>query len=480
MRCLRKHGVPGARGRFRDSPDFPRDFPDDYGEGTEPQNRGSGEERGLPHHEGGRPRQGESGSHHGRGGPEDRRVRWVVPRFAYVAIDDAGRRVKGTLISPSEEVLKKSLSEMGLYLLSTRVVKERKPLLVGKPKIRRRDIINFTIHLRTLISAGVPLSQGLTDLVEQTENRHLKEVLEDVQRNIQAGASFSDALGLHADVFSDTYVNIVRAGEATGRLDQVLGDLVRFLEWNEELASQIRHATIYPSIVLTAVVGLTILLFTFVFPRFIVIFEAAKVDLPLPTKIVIWVSTFFKENILTILVALLFSWAAFFLYGRTERGRLVIDRTKLRLPVVGDLMRKIEASRFCHYLGLLLRSGVDTSQSLWVVERVIKNRFVSSLVHQTREEVTAGGTLSDSLRKAGVFPPVVIRMVAAGESSGSLDETLEKVSEYFDREVPLAVRRTFAILEPLVILFLAVVVLGAALSMFLALYKMVGALSVGR
>ncbi len=402
-----------------------------------------------------------------------------MPRFSYIAVDDFGKKVKGTLIAPSEESLKKLLSEMGLFLLSSRVVKEKKLFTPPKPRIKRREVINFTVHLRTLISAGVPLTQGMTDLLEQTENKHFREIIEDVQRNIQAGASFSEALALHPEVFDDTYINIVRAGETSGRLDQVLNDLVRFLEWSEELSSQIRQATIYPSIVITAVVGLIILLFTFVFPRFIVIFEAANVELPLPTKIVIWVSTFFKENIVYMLGILFLSWLGFQLYVRTERGRLNVDRVKLRLPVVGDLLKKIESSRFCHYLSLLLRSGVDTSQSLWVVEKVLKNRFISQLVRNAREEVTAGGSLSDSLRKSGVFPPVVVRMIAAGESSGSLDETLEKVSEYFDREVPLAVRRTFAILEPAVIVFLAVIVLGAALSMFLALYKMVGALSGG-
>lgn len=401
-----------------------------------------------------------------------------MPRYSYIALDDYGKRVKGTLISATEETLKKALTPMGLYLISSRKVHDRALRFSFKKRVRRRDLINFTIHLRTLISAGVPLVQGLEDLVEQTDNKRLKTVLDDVQRNIQAGATFSEALMLHPEIFSETYVNIVRAGETTGKLDMVLQDLTKFLDWNDELISNIRQATLYPAIVVTAVIGLIILLFTFVFPRFIVIFQSVNVELPLPTKIVIWVSEFFRDNILYIVAASIVIVLSVKFFGRSAGGRLRIDRAKLKTPVMGDLITKIEASRFCHYLSLLIKAGVDTTQSLWVVERVVKNRFIAEKIHMARDDITAGGFMSASLKKSGIFPPVVTRMISAGESSGNLDETLEKVSQYFDRELPLAVKRTFAILEPLIIVILAVIVLGAALSMFLALYKMVGAFSI--
>ena len=402
-----------------------------------------------------------------------------MPKYSYVAIDDLGRRVKGKLITPTEDTLKNSLTSMGLYLLNSRMVKEGNSLLSYERRVKRKDIIDLTINLKTLISAGVPLVQGLNDIVDQLDNKRLKGVVDDVRRNIQAGSSFSDALELHPELFGATYVNIVRAGEATGRLDTILDDLARFLEWEEELVANIKQATIYPSIVVGAVVGLIILLFTFVFPRFIVIFKATKVELPLPTKIVIWVSTFFQNNVFYVLAGAGVFYLLIRLYGRTERGRLKLDTFKLKIPVIGSLLIKIEASRFSHYLSLLLRSGVDTSQSLWIVGRVVQNRYVMEQVRGARNEITTGGSLSLSLKRSGVFPPVVTRMVSAGESTGKLDETLDKVSEYYDREVPMTVKKVFAILEPMIILLLASIVLGAALSMFLALYKMVGALSMG-
>jgi len=402
-----------------------------------------------------------------------------VPKYSYIAIDDLGRKVKGKLITATEDTLKNSLTSMGLYLLNSRLVREGNSVFSYERRVKRKDIIDLTINLKTMISAGVPLVQGLDDIALQIDNKKLKEVVDDVRRNIQAGASFSDALELHPDLFGATYVNIVRAGEATGRLDSILDDLARFLEWEEELIGNIKQATIYPSIVVGAVVGLIILLFTFVFPRFIVVFNATKVELPLPTKIVIWVSTFFQNNVFYVLAGAGIFYILLKLYGRTEKGRLKLDTLKLKIPVIGSLLNKIEASRFCHYLALLLRSGVDTSQSLWIVGRVANNRYVMEQIREARNEITTGGCLSDSLKRSGVFPPVVTRMISSGEATGKLDETLDKVSEYYDREVPMSVKKVFAVLEPMVIFLLAFIVLGAALSMFLALYKMVGALSVG-
>ncbi len=402
-----------------------------------------------------------------------------MPKYSYIAIDDLGRKVKGKLITATEDTLKNSLTSMGLYLLNSRLVREGNSVFSYERRVKRKDIIDLTINLKTMISAGVPLVQGLDDIALQIDNKKLKEVVDDVRRNIQAGASFSDALELHPDLFGATYVNIVRAGEATGRLDSILDDLARFLEWEEELIGNIKQATIYPSIVVGAVVGLIILLFTFVFPRFIVVFNATKVELPLPTKIVIWVSTFFQNNVFYVLAGAGIFYILLKLYGRTEKGRLKLDTLKLKIPVIGSLLNKIEASRFCHYLALLLRSGVDTSQSLWIVGRVANNRYVMEQIREARNEITTGGCLSDSLKRSGVFPPVVTRMISSGEATGKLDETLDKVSEYYDREVPMSVKKVFAVLEPMVIFLLAFIVLGAALSMFLALYKMVGALSVG-
>jgi len=285
---------------------------------------------------------------------------------------------------------------------------------------------------------------------------------------------------LFRSIFPEVFVAIVRSGEATGNMDMVLEDLNRFLTWQEEIGKTIRQATYYPATVVCMVGGLIVLLFTFVFPRFLSIFRGAAVDLPLPTRVVIAISEFFRGYGAYAALALAVAFAALKLYRRTEAGRLRVDGWKLRIPLVGEVIRSIEMSRFAHFTASLFRAGVEMTQTLVVVEKVIGNRVIANVVRQAREELIAGGGLSVALRKSGEFPPMVIRMVSAGESSGNLDATLDNVSAFYDREVPAAVKKAFAILEPAMTVLLAFVVLGTALSFFLALYKMVGSMGAVR
>lgn len=399
-----------------------------------------------------------------------------MPRYEYNAIDDYGKKVRGTLLAPDENSIRQTLASMGLHLLQAVERSANAGLLSFRGKIRREDVIQFTYHLKTLLGAGISIVVALGDLAEQTEHPALKEVIRDVRRNVQAGATLSDSFALHPEAFPESYVSIVRAGETTGNLEGVLADLAQFLTWQEELAATIRQATYYPLTVVSAVMGLIFILFTFVFPRFIKVFQAAAVELPLPTRIVIGISVFFRDYGLFLLAGLALSYVALRLYRRTETGRLQVDGWKLRIPLVGEMIRAIEISRFSHFLSLLFRAGVETVHSLWVVERVIGNRVIAGVVRTAREELTAGGCLSASLGKSDQFPPMVVRMLSAGESTGRLDDTLSNVSKHYDREVPKTIKKTFAILEPAIVIFLAVIVLGAALSFFLALYKMVGAM----
>jgi type IV pilus assembly protein PilC len=330
--------------------------------------------------------------------------------------------------------------------------------------------------MKTLIGAGVPLVSALSDVAEQATNAVFRDVLRDVRRNVQSGTTLSGAFALHADVFPEVFVSIMRSGEATGNMDGVLDDLNRFLTWQEELGRTIRQATYYPATVVCMVGGLIVLLFTFVFPRFLSIFKGAAIDLPLPTRVVIAISEFFRDYGLYLLGFLVLGIVGLKLYQRTEAGRLRIDGWKLKIPLIGEVIRAIEMSQFSHFTASLFRAGVEMTQTLAVVEKVIGNRVIAAVIRGAREELIAGGGLSVALRKSGEFPPMVIRMVSAGESSGNLDDTLENVSKYYDREVPAIVKKTFAILEPAMTLILAFVVLGAALSFFLALYKMVGSM----
>jgi type IV pilus assembly protein PilC len=399
-----------------------------------------------------------------------------MARYDYNAVDDYGRKARGTMSSPDEKSLRDQLAAMGMHLVSNRQVAESSGRALFRKKIKRADLIDFTYHLKTLLGAGVSLVMGLSDVAEQTSSPEFREVLRDIRRNVQSGATLSGAFALHPDVFPEVFVSIMRAGEVTGNMDGALSDLNRFLTWQEELGKTIRQATYYPMTVVAMVSGLIILLFTFVFPRFLSIFKGAAIDLPLPTRVVIAISESFRDYGLYALAAIVLGVVALRMYGRTEAGRLRVDGWKLKIPLVGEVIRAIEMSQFSHFTASLFRAGVEMTQTLSVVEKVMGNRVLAAVVRQAREELIAGGALSVSLRKSGEFPPMVLRMVSAGESSGNLDATLDNVSAYYDKEVPAIVKKTFAILEPAMTILLALVVLGAALSFFLALYKMVGSM----
>ncbi|MFA6147763.1 MAG: type II secretion system F family protein [bacterium] len=403
-----------------------------------------------------------------------------MARYEYNAVDDYGRKARGTMSSPDEKSLRDQLAAMGMHLISNRQVSESSGRALFRKKIKRADLIDFTYHLKTLLGAGVSLVSGLSDVAEQSTNPEFREVLRDIRRNVQSGTTLSGAFGLHPDVFPEVFVSIMRAGEVTGNMDGALSDLHRFLTWQEELGKTIRQATYYPMTVVGMVSGLIVLLFTFVFPRFLSIFKGAAIDLPLPTRVVIAISEFFRDYGLYALAAIVLGAFALRMYGRTEAGRLRLDGWKLKIPLVGEVIRAIEMSQFSHFTASLFRAGIEMTQTLGIVEKVMGNRVLAAVVRQAREELIAGGGLSVALRKSGEFPPMVLRMVSAGESTGNLDDTLENVAAYYDREVPAIVKKTFAILEPAMTILLALVVLGAALSFFLALYKMVGSMGATR
>jgi len=394
-----------------------------------------------------------------------------MPSFTYKAKNEYGKTIKGTLIASNEDQLAASLDQIGLYLISAKKTKIAE-LYLSWESIKRKDLITFTVHLSTTLSAGIPILQSLQDLIEQSEKPRFKNIIEDVSSNIQAGSSLSEALSKHPKVFSELYVSMVKAGETTGNVDKVLNDLVAFLEWQELLALDVKQATIYPAFVLSAVISLVVLLMTFVFPRFTVIFERTNAPLPLPTRVVMGISHFTTSYWFIIVLVVMALIVSHRLTVKTPGGRYLFDKLKLKLPVFGNLLRKIALSRFSHHFGALLKAGVEIYHSLMVTEKVVGNTVIAKVISSARDHISAGESLSESLKKGNEFPSLVIRMIAIGESSGNLDKTLGKVSQYYDREVPITIKKVFAVFEPIVIASLAVVVLGMALSMFLPLYQM--------
>ncbi|OHB90010.1 MAG: hypothetical protein A3C38_07450 [Planctomycetes bacterium RIFCSPHIGHO2_02_FULL_50_42] len=409
-----------------------------------------------------------------------------MPQYNYTAIDDYGKAVTGTLGAGDEEELAKNLSQMGYYLLTAAETEKEKKGKVKAEKGSRRgfyltkvksaEIITFTHHLSTVLSAGIPIIQGLDDLVEQTQDTRFKAILTEIRDDVQGGSKLSDAMAKHPRAFSELYVNLLKAGETSGQVDKVLAEIGSFLEWQEELRASVKQITIYPTVVFSAVVLLVGYLFAFVFPKFIKILEQLNVPLPLPTIIVIGVSNFMKNYWYFVLIGIAGVIATINVIVRFPWGRYAWDKFKLSIPIFGTLLRKIALSRFSHFMALLYAAGVDIIQSLAVVEKVVGNEVIARVIRRAQEQVKAGHRLSEPLRASKEFPPMVVRMVEIGEISGQLDKTLQKVSDFYDREIPQTVKKVFAAFEPVMIVILAGIILLVAVSMYLPLYSSLGQL----
>ena len=407
-----------------------------------------------------------------------------MPVFQYKATDEDGNTVKGLLTAENEEELETALENQRLYLISAKP-SARSEAPSGSPgagaaprgkvvraRVKRSDLITFTVHLATVVGAGVPILQGLDDMIQETENHFFKGVIRGIRQQIEEGSSISDAFAQYPGIFSELYISILKSGEATGRLDEVLREIVKFLEWNDELVGTIKQATTYPIIVLCAVGCLITIMFTFVLPRFLTIFDGFNIPLPLPTRIIIALSNFFRNFWWLIIGGIVTGFIGYRAANRTSGGRMAIDRFKLGIPIFGDLIRKIALSRFSHYLSTLFGAGVNIMNALEVVERVVDNSVLAEVIRKARFQVGTGQGIAVSLRESKEFPPMVVRMVSIGEATGNLEETLQKVANYYDREVPQTVKRLFTALESGIIVVLGIVVLFVVLSIILPMLSL--------
>jgi type II secretory pathway component PulF len=396
--------------------------------------------------------------------------------FQYTAKDETGRVVKGVLEAETEDALAELLDGQSLFLLKANPYQKQEKVRSFQ-RIRQKDIMYFTLDLSTVLSAGIPLSVGLRDLRDAQEHTKLRVIIDDVLASIEGGASLSAAFARHPQYFDSLYVSIVNAGETSGNVDRVLADIAAFLEWKADLRRDVTQASVYPLMVLGAVSGLVILLSTVVFPQFATVLKQARGPLPLPTQILFGLSDLFRSFWWVLLAGFVVSLTSLWLYVRTAKGRFWFDGFKLRVPIFGPLIRKIALSRFCHFFQILFGAGVDISTSLGILENIIGNVVLAKAIRMIRDEVRAGQSLAVSVAATGEFPTMVIRMFQIGESSGQLVGALEKACRFYDKEIPATIKRVFSIVEPLLYVFLAVVVLTVALAIYLPLYQMIGSLS---
>jgi len=340
-------------------------------------------------------------------------------------------------------------------------------------KVSDKDIVVFTRQFATMIDAGLPLVQCLEILATQEENKTFKKALTEIRQSVEGGSTFAAALKQHPKVFSSLYANMVEAGEAGGILDTILNRLAGYMEKAMGLKKKVKSALIYPTTIITVAVAVVTFLLVFVIPTFKAMFEGFGAALPLPTQIILELSrivrSYFVVGIVTIVgVIIAIRWW----YG-TSSGRTNIDRLLLRMPIIGILIRKVAVAKFTRTLGTLISSGVAILDGLDITARTAGNKIVEMAVLKTRASIAEGKTIAEPLRESRVFPPMVVQMIAVGEQTGALDAMLGKIADFYDEEVDTAVANLTSLLEPLLMVFLGVVVGGVVIAMYLPIFKLV-------
>jgi type IV pilus assembly protein PilC len=336
-----------------------------------------------------------------------------------------------------------------------------------------KDIVVFTRQFATMIDAGLPLVQCLEILAAQQENKILKKALMEIRQSVEGGSTFAAALKQHPKIFTNLYANMVEAGEAGGILDTILNRLAQYMEKAMSLKKKVKSAMIYPSTIVTVAVLVVIFLLVFVIPTFKSMFEGFGATLPLPTQIVLELSRLVRSYFLIGLGAIIGAIVALRWWYGTKGGRLAIDTFLLKTPVFGVLIRKVAVAKFTRTLGTLISSGVAILDGLEITARTAGNTVVEAAVLKTRASISEGKTIAEPLKDSGVFPPMVVQMIAVGEQTGALDAMLSKIADFYDDEVDTAVTNLTSLLEPMLMVFLGVVIGGVVIAMYLPIFKLV-------
>jgi type IV pilus assembly protein PilC len=396
-----------------------------------------------------------------------------MPQYTYTARAVNGELKSATIDAPSRDDVIKQLRQLKLNVVKIDEGTANRKKRGGS--IKMRDVVIFTRQFSTMINAGLPLVQALDILAQQSENPALKDVTRQVVFDVESGNTLADAMRKHPRAFSELYVNMVAAGEAGGILDTILMRLAVFMEKNDALVRKVKGAMIYPGVIITvAAIAITVLLI-FVIPTFENMFASANIALPLPTRIVIGISRGLKSYWYIVVAVAMGIYFSIRSYYRTPGGKLNIDKLMLKMPVLGDVLRKSAVSRFTRTLGTLISSGVSILDGLEITAKTSGNRVIQDAIMESRSSIAGGDTIAAPLKKSAVFPPMVISMIAVGEQTGGLDEMLTKIADFYDEEVDAAVSGLLALMEPVMIVFLGVVVGGMVVAMYLPIFDMVNA-----
>jgi type IV pilus assembly protein PilC len=397
--------------------------------------------------------------------------------FRYSAKDPTGRVIAGTIEADNDAVVVDRLREMGFFITNLERAKARTDIgeiLQGILGVGLKDLAVFSRQFSTMVNAGLSLVRVLSILEQQTSNKKLREVAGAVRVEVEAGHPLSEAMGRHPKVFSNLYVNMVKAGETGGVLDEVLNRVANFLEKEQALRAKVRAAMVYPALLTMAALGGLMFMTIVILPQFQNLFKelGGEGSLPLPTQIAMAVSVVIRRFWYAVFGGFaLFIWVLR-RYLKTPKGRAQYDRLKLRLPIIGDLNRKIVVARFSRTLATLIASGVPIMQSLEVVAKAIDNTVIGQAVEAVRASIREGQTIAIPLQFSGVFPPMVVQMAKVGEETGALEQMLEKVADFYDVEVETTVQSLTSLLEPILIIFMGVVVGAMVISLYLPIFSL--------
>ncbi len=389
-------------------------------------------------------------------------------------------RAAGTIVSGEmeAETRMEAVARLRGQGVVTTSIQERRPRARAIGFLRRRrakdkDLAIYTRQFSTMIDAGLPIVQCLNILSEQSASKVLRPITAAIARDVEGGSTLADAYRKYPRTFDDLFVNLIQVGEAAGVLDVVLQRLATYIEKAASLKRKVKSALVYPVTIISVAVLVVIFMMAFVIPTFAKMYAGLGAELPLPTKIVIWMSNFTRRYLLFILAGLVATVFALRAYYRTDGGSRIIDRLLLKFPVVGVLVQKVALARFTRTLGTLVSAGVPILEALRITAQSAGNRVVEDAVMAARESVTAGRPLSEPLRNAPVFPPMVIHMISVGESTGALDQMLNKIADFYDDEVDTAVGTLMSLLEPVMIVILGVIIGGLVVALYLPIFKIV-------
>lgn len=339
-------------------------------------------------------------------------------------------------------------------------------------KVKPKDVMLFTRQLSTMIDAGLPIVQGLDVLAQQSQNKTFAKVLRQIKQDVEGGETFAESLKKHPKIFDELYTNMVVAGEVGGILDIILTRLAAYMEKAVKLKAKIKGAMIYPASIVTVAVIVTAILLIYVIPIFADMFASFGKALPLPTQIAVNLSYMTVAYLQYIIAAVIALIVGLRMISRTKKGRFVLDGILLKLPIFGDLFRKTAVARFTRTLGTLLSSGVTILDALLITGKTAGNKVVEKAILGARQSITEGKTLTAPLMASQIFPPMVCQMINVGETTGTLDAMLAKIADFYDEEIDTAVANLTALMEPLVIVFLGVVIGGLVISMYLPIFQL--------